>query len=773
MSAACCGDDEPTAPARGLAHRHEPDRTSKTREPDDCCAPPARDASEPLVLEESTPLWRDRLLLLPALSGVLVVAGLAADLIGAPEAAVTVLEAGGLAAGAWTFVPGALRRLARRRLGVGLLMTIAAIGALALGRVGEAAALAFLFSVAEALEERAMHRAQQGLRALLALIPNATRVRRDGHELQVSTAELRVGDVLLLATGDRVPTDGTILAGRSGIDTSAVTGESIPVPAAAGDDVLAGSVTTTGALEVLATADGQDNSLTQIVRLVEEAHARKGDRARLADRIARPLVPAILALSAAVAFGGLLSEEPLVWLERALVVLVAASPCAMAIAVPVTVISAIGSASRLGVVIKSGQAFEQLGTIRTVALDKTGTLTRNEPRVVTVRTLGDLDEPTVLRLAASLEVSSTHPLAAAIVAAATTASPNPPLPTPLPSPTDVEEHAGHGITGTVEGLRVCVGSARWVLNATTGSTGPTPDAAVAGLADQGMSTVVVAVDDRVVGVLGIRDELRPEAAEAIQMLHARGIATVMLTGDNTRTAVALGRAAGINDVRAEQLPADKAAAVDTSARTSATAMIGDGINDAPALATATVGIAMGVTGSAAAVESADVAFTGHDLRLLPLALDHARRGRRIMTANIALALAIIVVLIPLALLGTLGLAQVVLIHELAEVLVILNGLRASRAPRPTWAAEAPHPQAPSDPTHEVHAPAAKPAAAPTPGAGMTTALTDQLPLMPALDVLTSTPRRDSTLTAGSICSCCISPSLAADNTVRVQPKAGK
>ncbi|WP_447646986.1 heavy metal translocating P-type ATPase [Nocardioides zeae] len=684
-------------------------------------------------MEDSVALWRDRLLLLPALSGVLVVASLTADhLLGAPASLVTVLEAGGLAAGAWTFVPDALRRLARRRLGVGLLMTIAATGAVALGHIGEAAALAFLFSVAEALEERAMHRAQQGLRALLALVPDVTRVRRAGHELQVPTADLRVGDVLLLATGDRVPTDGTVLAGRSGIDTSAVTGESIPVPAEPGDDVLAGSVTTNGALEVRATADGQDNSLTQIVRLVEEAHARKGDRARLADRIARPLVPTILALSTTVALAGLLTDQPLLWLERALVVLVAASPCAMAIAVPVTVISAIGSASRLGVVIKSGQAFEQLGTIRTVALDKTGTLTRNQPRVVTVQTLADLDQPTVLRFAASLEAASTHPLATAVVTAAT-------APTaartagPLPTPTDVAEHAGHGIAGTVEGHHVRVGSARWIHATTSSTTGsaPTVAATVAALADDGMSTVVVAVDDQAVAVLGIRDELRPEAAEAVRMLHDRGVATVMLTGDNVRTAAALARAAGIDDVRAEQLPADKAAAIGTSARTSPTAMIGDGINDAPALATATVGIAMGATGSAAAVESADVAFTGHDLRLIPLALDHARRGRRIMTTNIALALAIIVVLVPLALLGTLGLAQVVLVHELAEVLVILNGLRAARAPHPTWTTTTP--AIASDP--------------------------EPLTLTPT----PLTPRHHLTLTAAPSCSCC-APSDDPHNT---------
>nr|WP_249423700.1 cation-translocating P-type ATPase [Nocardioides coralli] len=634
---------------------HDPD--------DDCCGPRAVPADVPLAHEQLTPWWRDRTLLLPALSGVLLAASLVVGRFDA-ERVHLVLEIGSLAAGAWTFVPGALRRLRRGRLGVGLLMTIAAVGAVALGRFGEAAALAFLFSIAEALEERAMDKAQHGLRALLALIPDTARVERRGHEGLVRAVDLQVGDILVVGAGERVSTDGIVEEGASSLDTAAITGESIPVAVGPWDEVSAGSVNGSGTLRIRATAAGTDNSLTQIVRLVEQAHARKGDRARLADRIARPLVPGVLFLSASVALLGLLSDAPGMWLERALVVLVAASPCAMAIAVPVTVISAIGSASRLGVVIKSGQAFEQLGTVTTVALDKTGTLTRNQPEVVAVATTQGFSRDQVLGYAAALEATSTHPLAEAVRAASSTATPA----------TGVEEHAGHGVVGTVDGRAVRVGSARWV--APRGLQREADD-----MAAQGMSIVVLAVDEQVAGVIGVRDELRPEAAEAVSMLRARGIEVLMLTGDNRRTAGALANEAGICDVRAEQLPADKADEVASRASRTPTAMIGDGINDAPALAAATVGIAMGATGSAAAVESADVAFTGHDLRQIPLALDHARRGRRIMTGNIGLALAIIVVLVPLALVGALGLAEVVLVHELAEVLVILNGLRAARVRR--------------------------------------------------------------------------------------------
>nr|WP_241249186.1 cation-translocating P-type ATPase [Agrococcus sp. KRD186] len=597
------------------------------------------------------------------IAGVLLLAGYILEWSGLPIPAV-ILQAAALLAGAYTFVPGAVRRLLRGRLGVGLLMTIAAVGAVLLGHVGEAAALAFLFSLAEALEDRAMDRAKEGLRALLSLIPETVRVSRPNGDVTIPAAEIRERDVLVVGAGERIATDGVVVDGRSSLDTSAVTGESIPVEVGPADEVIAGSVNGSATLRIRATADGRDNSLTQIVALVEQAHARKGDRARLADRIAKPLVPAVLILAALVALFGVLVGDPATWIERALVVLVAASPCALAIAVPVTVISAIGSASKFGVVIKSGEAFEQLGTIRAVALDKTGTLTRNEPTVVDVQTSPGVARDDVLDWAAAVEGTSSHPLAAAITAAAGRTA----------AATNVSEAAGLGITGQVEGRAIRVGNVRWLH---PGDLGDSADA----MATQGMTVVVVEADGQVAGLIGVRDELRPESAETVRMLHEQGIETIMLTGDNERTARAIAEQAGITDVRAEQLPKDKAEAIAALAASRPTAMVGDGINDAPALATATVGIAMGVKGSAAAIESADVAFTGHDLRLIPGALAHARRGRRIMTANIGLALAIIIVLFPLALFGVLGLAGVVLVHEVAEVIVILNGLRAARRPR--------------------------------------------------------------------------------------------
>lgn len=626
--------------------------------------------------EEHGPWWKDTELMFPITAGVFCITAFILDHTVSPTAALACYWVA-LIAGGWTFIPGSLRQLVtgkgRSRMGVGLLMTIAAIGAVLLGHVGEAAALAFLFSISETLEDRAMDRAQQGLRALLSLMPNTARVVRDDVETTVPASEVQASDVLVVGAGERVATDGTVIAGQSWLDTSAITGESIPVGVSPGSSVSAGSVNGSGTLRIQATSDGRDNSLTQIVHLVEQAQSAKGERARFADRVARPLVPAVLVVSLLIVLFGFLVGDPATWTQRALVVLVAASPCAMAIAVPVTVISAVGAASKLGVVIKSGVAFEQLGTIQTVAFDKTGTLTENNPRVVATHFVID----DALPMAAAVESASSHPLSRAIVAAA--AEPGANNTDAALAAHEVQEQPGQGLIGVVEGKRVRVGSPRWIP---TDGTGELADR-VAEMSQAGMSVVVVEVNGTPAGVLGIRDELRPEAAAAVQALADQGMRSVMLTGDQEVTAQAIAARAGIPSDRvwAGQLPADKARVVAELVDKSPTAMIGDGINDAPALAAATVGIAMGVTGSDAAIESADVAFTGSDVRLIPVALAHARRGRRIMTGNIGLALAIIVGLFPLALFGVLGLAAVVLVHEVAEVIVIGNGLRAGRMPR--------------------------------------------------------------------------------------------
>ncbi|WCM55506.1 heavy metal translocating P-type ATPase [Microbacterium sp. EF45047] len=630
-----------------------------------CEHEPAVAGDEPEEVER--PWWKDRGIMVPVFSGVAFLTGLVFEW-SVLEIPALMLFWAGLLLGASTFTPGAIRKLFKGKLGIGLLMTISAIGAVILGYVEEAAALAFLYSIAEALEDKAMDRARGGLRALLKLVPETATVLRDGVSVQVQAKELTVGQVMVVRPGERIATDGIVRAGRSSLDTSAITGESIPVEVEPGAAVSAGAINSAGALEVETTAAGTDNSLTTIVELVEQAQTEKGERARLADRIARPLVPGVLILAALVAIIGSLLGDPEVWITRALVVLVAASPCALAISVPLTVVAAIGAASKFGVIIKSGAVFERFGTVRHVAVDKTGTLTRNEPAVTAVLTADGVTETQALAWAAALEQHSTHPLASAITAAAPG----------VPAAADVTEQAGHGIEGTVDGVTITVGSPRWLDAGELGDR-------VALLEEQGMTVVIVHRGGVAVAAIGVRDELRPEVPEVVRTLADQGIGVTMLTGDNARTARALAAQAGIGDVRAELRPEDKAAAIGELSKAGSVAMIGDGINDAPALASADIGIAMGATGSDAAIESADVAFTGHDLRLIPRAFDHARRGRRIINQNIILSLLIITALLPLALFGVLGLAAVVLVHEVAEVIVILNGLRAARPRTPRLA----------------------------------------------------------------------------------------
>ncbi|MEJ2860713.1 heavy metal translocating P-type ATPase [Actinomycetospora flava] len=613
---------------------------------DACCGP------EETPAPSGRGWWRVRELQYAAAAAVLLGAGWALpDPVGA---GVQLLAA---VVGARSFVPGAMRGLLRGRLGVGLLMTIAAVGAVALGRFEEAALLGVLFSTAEGLEHHAVDRTRRGLRALLSLVPRTASVLRDGGEAQVAPEELVVGDRLLLRPGERAATDAELAGGTTVLDVSAITGESVPVEVAAGDGVPAGAINAGSAVELVVTTRAVDSSLARIVHMVEQAQERRGAGQRLADRIARPLVPAILVLAVLVAGLGLVLGDPLRWIERALVVLVAASPCALAIAVPLTVVAAVGAASRHGVLIKGGAALEELGRVDTVALDKTGTLTRHAPRVVDV-VVASGTRAEVVALAAALERRSEHPLAPAIVAAADGLD--------VPGAADVETVPGHGLTGRVDGAPIRLGRPGWVAPG---------DLPVAALEEAGATVVVLERSGVVLGALAVRDDLRPEAPEATAALHALGLRTVMLTGDNARTARALAGEAGIGEVHAGLLPEDKAARV---AGPGAVAMVGDGINDAPALATARVGVAMGAMGTDVALETADVALMGDDLRHLPQTFTHARRARRIMLQNIGLSLAIIVVLIPLAALGVLGLAAVVFVHELAEVLVIGNALRGAR-----------------------------------------------------------------------------------------------
>ena len=612
-----------------------------------------------------TSFWQVTEFRAAAISGAFLLAGWIALLAAAPAWVQIPLAVIALLVAGWTFIPSTVRRLLKGKIGAGTLMTIAAVGAVALGQFEEAATLAFLYAISEGLEEYSLARTRHGLRALLDLVPDEARILRDGIEVTVAPAELLVGDRLVVRPGERLATDGRIIEGRTALNNSALTGESLPVEAGPGDDVYAGAINGTGPLEVEVTSTSENNSLARIVHIVETEQSRKGTSQRLADSIASKLVPGILIAAVLITVFGFIVEQPLLWIERALVVLVAASPCALAISVPLTVVAAIGAASKIGVLIKGGAALEALGRVRRIALDKTGTLTRNQPTVVNVVALPTSTRAEVLSIATGLEARSEHPMARAILAELAVPS----------AVTGVDTVPGAGIAGRLDDQRmVRLGRPGWIGEGSLARE-------ITEMQEAGATVVLVEAGAQLIGAIAVRDEPRPEASSTISLLTRAGYGSVMLTGDNVRTANALASQVGIGSVFADLRPEDKADIIRRLTRETPTAMVGDGVNDAPALATASVGIAMGAMGTDVAIETADVALMGEDLTSLYEALIHARRARKIMFQNVGLSLLLIAILIPFALFGVLGLAAVVLVHELAEIVVIGNGVRAGLLPQ--------------------------------------------------------------------------------------------
>ncbi len=606
-------------------------------------------------------LWQVSEIRAASLSGILLlVAWVVQDVYESADLSL-ILNLVALVIAAWTFVPSTIRKLRRLKIGVGALMTIAAVGALALGQVKEAALLCFLYAIAEGLEEYSITKTRRGLRALLDLVPPVATILRNGVEEKISPTELVPGDRVLVRPGERFAADCLILTGRTSLDTSALTGESMPIEAGPGAQVYAGTINGTGPIEAEVTTTAENNSLAKIVQIVETEQARKGPSQRLADSIASKLVPGVLVLSVLIVLYGFLVGEPILWFERALVVLVAATPCALAMSVPITVVTAVGAASKLGALVKGGAALETLGKIRTLAFDKTGTLTRNKPTVIEVVAVDSSTKEYVLSLAAGLESRSEHPLAKAVTSAAQD----------FIEVSDVVSTPGAGIEGEHSGRLARLGKPGWI------DAGPLTETIVR-MQQMGATAVLVEEAGVVIGAIAVRDELRNEAKDVISHLIADGYRAVMLTGDNVITATALGHAVGITEIHADLRPEDKADIIRALRSSEPTAMVGDGVNDAPALATSNLGIAMGAMGADVAIETADVALMGESLQSLAQVLDHARRTRTIMFQNLSLSLLLIVALIPLAVFGVLGLATVVLMHEVAEIFVIANGLRAGR-----------------------------------------------------------------------------------------------
>ncbi|QRV02564.1 cation-translocating P-type ATPase [Arcanobacterium phocisimile] len=534
---------------------------------DTCCATPATPVNTDTDTRELALWWRDRNLQISMLAGLFLVLSIATSWFFAGNILGTLGAWISLLLGAGQFVPEALTKLASKKIGISVLMTLSAIGAVLLGMVEEAAGLAFLYSVAEALEHRAMTGARHSLRSLLDLLPtNATRIGQDGKDTQIDVSEILPGDRLRVHAGERIPTDAIVHEGTSRLDVSAVTGESIPVNVQPGDTVYAGSINQSGVLHIHATAPGSRNSLTAVVELVEKLKTSK-----VTARESQTVSPAHSCL------------------------VCSSSPRALGISVPITVISGIGAVSKKGIVFTSGSAFEEIGSINHIAFDKTGTLTNNQPVVVEILTDPSYTEAQILALAARLETHSHHPIARAIATAvapddatsdatvldaAPSAEPHAPAIHDAPVVHDAREVPGAGMEGTVDGQRIAVGNSRWLAPQQFASR-------VAELEDAGATIVVVARNNETIGAIVVRDELRPEAARAVAELNAAGIGTTMLTGDNLATARTLANHAAITDVQAQLKPKEKAAAVQRLSTTKQVAMIGDGINDAPRISSGT------------------------------------------------------------------------------------------------------------------------------------------------------------------------------------------
>jgi Cd2+/Zn2+-exporting ATPase len=575
-------------------------------------------------------------------------------------------------AGREALIEGA-RSMLRARLDVDFLMAIAAIGAAVIGEYAEGAMLLVLFSLGHGLEHYAMGQARKAIRALGGLTPTSAWVRRGSDFTEIPVGEVRVGDAVRVRPGERIPVDGAVRSGSSAVDQSPITGESVPVEKSPGDDVFAGTLNGDGLMEISVVRLASDSTVARMIRLVEEAQGQKSTTQRYAERFTRIYVPVVVLATAAMwVIPPLVGWLP--WTEaflRAMTLLVGASPCALAISTPAAVLAGVARAARGGVLIKGGAHLESLGGVRAFAMDKTGTLTVGRPAVAHVIAFGEGDEGRVLSLAASLEDHSTHPLARAIVVEARRRGLEP---TPAE---DVQAIRGKGMVGRVGGQLVELGAMRMFEHDGLPSTDARAKEAVETLERQACTVMLVRAAGAFVGAVGMIDGPRPEARRAVEALHSMGIRpVVMLTGDNAAVAKAVAQQVGVDEAKASMMPERKIEEVRALlAAYGSVAMVGDGVNDAPALAAATVGIAMGQSGTDVALEAADVALMADDLMKLPFAVGISRASRSIVRQNVSISMGMVFLLIPLAVLGAIPVWLAVVMHEGSTVAVVLNSLR--------------------------------------------------------------------------------------------------
>jgi len=570
------------------------------------------------------------------------------------------------------------RNLARFEFDMKTLMTIAIIGAAIIGEWEEAAVVVFLFAVSEALEAYSMDKARQSIRGLMDIAPPTAIIKRAHgehfHELELRTEDIEIGDILIVKPGQKIAMDGIVISGLSAVNQAAITGESIPVNKTVNDEVFAGTLNEEGALEVRVTKRVEDTTIAKIIHLVEEAQAEKAPSQQFVDRFAKYYTPAIIIIAFLVAIlPPLFMGDWQHWIYQGLAVLVVGCPCALVVSTPVAIVTAIGNAARQGVLIKGGIHLEQLGHIEAVAFDKTGTLTEGQPAVTDIVTMKGWSEDYVLQLVAAVEKQSQHPLAKAILNRLHDKNLSELV------PTDFQSVTGKGAFATVDQQIIYVGSMKWA--STLGSIDKNIENQVKKLQEQGKTVVAAVSKSQLIGLIGIADQLRHESKDVLLKLKALKVKhMVMLTGDAEPTAQAIATSLQVTDVRAGLLPEEKLMAIkDLRAQFGAVAMVGDGVNDAPALATANVGIAMGGAGTDAALETADIALMGDDLTKLPYTIGLSRKTLRIIKENIIFALALKLIALLLVIPGWLTLWIAIFADMGATLLVVFNSLRLIKA----------------------------------------------------------------------------------------------
>lgn len=571
----------------------------------------------------------------------------------------------------WDTAIHAWYALKARTFDTDILMIAAALGAAFLGEFAEGALLLFLFSLGHAMERRVLDQARNAIHALSELAPKTALVKRQGQEVEIPVDEIKLEDMVLIRPGTRIPVDGIVTKGSSAVDQSPITGESNPVDKAISEEVFAGSVNGPGVLEIQVTRLAKDSTLARITKMIEQAQAQKSPTQQLTERFMGWFVPAVLILDLLLILIPPLFGVPFtVSFSRAMVLLVAASPCALALGTPAAIMAGVAQAARNGVLVKGGRHLENLGRLKALAFDKTGTLTQGKLQLTDIVSADSASEAEVLALAAAVESRSAHPLAKAIVSESVSRQLN------LPEVEDVEELNGRGVHARLQNNPVRVGSVQ-SMNESGIRVPPVILEKVETLANQGKTTILVSKGGETLGLLAVADTIRPDTKNTISELHSQGIRKmVMLTGDNPQVAAHIARQIGMDEFRAQLMPEDKVTAVRSLvAQYQDVGMVGDGVNDAPALANATVGIALGGASTDVALETADVALMGDDLTKLPFAVALGRATRNLILQNLVIAMGVIFTLILSALFGWAGLGITVLIHEGSTIVVALNSLR--------------------------------------------------------------------------------------------------